>query len=486
MNRSTYPFTLLVILSITTFFHAQAQFFLNGNAVATNDSCYQLTAAVNTQTGSIWNGEKVSLDESFEVLVDLFVGCQDDLGADGIVFGLQPISTSIGASGGGIGFEGVVPSLGVEFDTYQNTDFGDPVFDHITVIRDGILNHNLPQGVLAGPVQANLTNPNIEDCAYHPLRMIWDADAQTLSIYLDCELRLTYTADLVNEIFEGDPLVFWGFTSATGGLNNVHEICFSYTSFLDELVDQTICPGESIQLEASGGVSYQWSPAAGLSDPSIPNPIATPEETTLYTVEILDDCGIPFFDEVLVTVDNDQFSVDLSLSPTDPEVSPGTELSINTTIEPADSSNYTYSWSSVLGSTFSDLAAANPTVIGSVTQTGNETFTVIVTSEDGCVQEASINLQIAGPLYQIPNIFSPNGDGTNDAFGLFTGAEVQTYQCKIFNRWGQVVFETSDRNQFWDGTYESNPAPAELYIYSINFEIGGLQVEEKGDLTLVR
>ncbi len=484
MNPLAEKLSLLIVLCLTTCTYGQAQFFLNGNAIATNDSCFQLTSAVNSQAGSIWNGDKVDLTESFEVLVDIFVGCQDLQGADGIVFGLQPVSTSIGTGGGDIGFGDVEPALGVEFDTYQNTDFGDPIFDHITVVRDGTVNHNTANGSLAGPVQANLNDDNIEDCLFHPLRITWDAEMQTLSIYLDCELRLTYTEDIVNEIFNGDPFVFWGFTSATGGLNNVHEICFSYTSFLDQLTDQVICPGGEIQLEASGGVSYQWSPEEGLSDPTIANPVASPAATTLYSVEIIDDCGIPFFDDVLVTVDNDQFDVTLEVSPSAGAVNPGTELTLTAMTDP--DGVYTYEWTSTLGSTIADPTAASTTAIASVEQTGSETFTVIVTSEDGCVQEASINVSIDGPLYQIPNVFSPNGDSVNEQFGVFTGAQLDDFYCKVFNRWGQVVFESNNQATFWDGTYENDPAPTEVYFYSINFQIGSLQVEENGDLTLVR
>ena len=126
--------SLIAIFLSLSFIPLQALFFLNGNAVQTSDSCYQLTAAVNAQAGSIWNGDLIDLSQSFELYVDVFLGCQDDLGADGLVFGLQPISTSIGGSGGAIGFGDVEPSLGIEFDTFQNLDFDDPAFDHITIV----------------------------------------------------------------------------------------------------------------------------------------------------------------------------------------------------------------------------------------------------------------------------------------------------------------------------------------------------------------
>ena len=478
---------LLLLLFFLNCPYSNAQFFLNGNAMVTNDSCYQLTEAENWQVGSIWNGEKIDLSESFELVVDIFAGCKDLEGADGIVFGLQPISTSIGTAGGDLGFGEVTPSLGVEFDSYQNIDYEDPTFDHIAIIRDGILRHNTPQGSLAGPVQANPVAPNIEDCQYHPMQITWDATNLTLSVYFDCELRLSYTGDIVNDIFNGDPLVFWGFTSATGGLNNRQEICFSYTSFIDGLVDQTICPGEEVPLQASGGIMYQWSPAEGLSDPTIANPIATPTETTLYTVEIIDDCGIPFYDDVLITVDNNQFDVEILTIPSDiTEVVAGNEFTLTANIIPSDEGNYTYEWSSAIGSTFSQPDSATTNVISSLDQVGTETFTILVTSENGCTSEAQINIDILGLTYQIPNVFTPNGDNVNDAFGPVTNGDLDAYYCKIYDRWGQVIFETNNPTERWDGTFQGEASPSDIYIYLINLELGGNRFEEKGDLTLIR
>ena len=465
----------------------QAQFVLNGTAITLNDTCYQLTSANDWEVGSIWNEEKVDLTKSFEVLVDVFLGCEDGQGADGIVFGLQPVSTAIGAAGEALGLGGVQPSLGVEFDTHENTNLADPTFDHIAIIRDGVLNHAAPQGSLAGPVQANSSNPNVEDCVYHPLRITWDAEAQTLMVYFDCELRLSYTGDIVNSVFDGDPLVFWGFTSATGGLNNLHEVCFSYITFLNELVDTTICPGEEVPLSATGGVSYAWSPVEGLSDPNIANPIATPLETTTYTVEVTDNCGLTFTDDVLITVDNDQFTLNLATDPADlTEVPPCIELVLNSSITAPEESTYTYSWSSLIGSTFADSEADSTVALTSLTEIGTETLTVQAVSAEGCVQEASVTFEISTELYDIPDIFSPNGDGTNDGFGVFTRMKFSEFDLKVYNRWGEKVYETSDQAAFWDGQFNDKPAPSDVYLYMIKFEVSDVQIEREGQLTLVR
>lgn len=488
MNYFHSKLSVFIIFCLLNFGEVQAQFFLNGSAIETADeNCFQLTSTDLWLVGSIWNGDKINLNESFEVKVELFAGCTDLEGADGLVFGLQPISTSIGVGGGDIGFGDVEPSLGVEFDTYQNIDYEDPTFDHIAIVQDGNLRHNTPQGSLAGPVQASADNPNIEDCEYHPLRITWDAELQTLSVYLDCELRLAYTGDIVNEIFDGDPFVYWGFTAATGGLGNVHEICFAYTSFLDGLVDQTICPEGNAQLEATGGLSYQWSPAEGLSNPNIANPIASPEETTLYTVEIMDDCGFPFYDDVLVTVENDPFDVAINgASSTLAEVCAGETLELSAEVPLPMGADYSYLWSSALGNAISNQDSANITVVISANSIGTETISVLVVDEDGCTQEVDINFEIAEGSYDIPNAFTPNGDQINDEFGLVTKAAIENFTCQVFNRWGKLVFETTSHTEFWDGTLNDKALASDVYVYLINFEINDVLYEENGDVTLIR
>ena len=185
-------------------------------------------------------------------------------------------------------------------------------------------------------------------------------------------------------------------------------------------------------MEANGGVTYQWSPADGLSEADISNPIASPEETTLYTVEIIDVCGNSFFDDVLITVENNEFDVEVIVAPNNPtEIFPGIELAYSLNVVP--NGNYTYDWSSAIGSTFSNPDSANTIVFSSVNQVGTETITVEVISENGCTEEVIIEFPIIGSVYQIPNAFTPDQDGVNDVFGVVTEADLVDYNCKIFN-----------------------------------------------------
>lgn len=522
---------------------ASAQFFLNGSATMLNDSCFQLTPAQNWASGSIWYPDKISLAESFEAVVQVNLGCKNSDGADGVVFGFQPVSTSIGTGGGAIGFGGVAPSLGIELDTYQNTDIGDPAFDHIAIVSNGVVSHNSASN-LAGPVQANSSNPNIEDCQFHDLRVSWNATTKLLRVYWDCQLRLSYTGDLVQNIFGGNPEVFWGFTSATGGLNNIHQVCFQYTTFLNQLQDLVMCPGAQVQLQARGGVTYRWTPEAGLSNPAVYNPVASPTQTTLYTVEIADACGQIFYDDLILEVLGDSLQLDIGR---DTFVCEGQSLRLEAT-----ATNAVYQWSNGSNSAFLDVVTPG---LYEVTVTKTDTFCIgtdqitiagilqpeaILGADTTLCTDQTLVLRAAAPqntgylwqdgstadtllvstpgLYRIltsnacgeaedavlvevescrevfiPNVFSPNSDGINDRFFLQDDGDVTVVLLmRIFDRWGGMVFEQSqflpnDSALGWDGRFRGKPASAGVYTWFAELIFkDGKQELLSGTVTLVR
>jgi gliding motility-associated-like protein len=176
--------------------------------------------------GSVWNKNKIDLNQSFNYIFNIFLGCKDSDGADGIVFVLQPIGTSIGVAGQGLGFQNIVPSIGIPIDTWQNFDFNDPPFDHIGIYKNGDL-VNGTTNTLAGPTQALPSGSNIEDCQWHTFRIIWDANSKTLSAEVDNVLRVKTQTDLVQDIFNNNGEVYWGFSASTGGRSNVQKFCTS-------------------------------------------------------------------------------------------------------------------------------------------------------------------------------------------------------------------------------------------------------------------
>ncbi|MEO0471927.1 MAG: gliding motility-associated C-terminal domain-containing protein [Bacteroidota bacterium] len=279
--------TLLLIASYCFFpVSLFAQFVVNGNATNDGGGCYTLTQNFPAQSGSVWFNSQIDLSQEFVFSARIFLGC-NNFGADGMTFCLQPISTNVGTTGGGLGYQGIFPSLAVEFDTYQNGNFGDPAFDHMALISNGSVDHTAPTN-LAGPVGISPANANVEDCQYHDLHIDWDPVDDSLKVYVDCNLRIAYAGDIVTTIFSGNPNVFWGFTAGTGALFNQQGFCYEFVSFG---LDTTVCQGDSIPLSVTGGTSYAWSPTAGLSDPSSADPMAAPATSTVYTASITDSCG---------------------------------------------------------------------------------------------------------------------------------------------------------------------------------------------------
>ena len=200
-----------------------AQYTVNGNA--SRDACnlYTLTQNAGAQSGSVWNNNKINLTQSFDFNFDVYLGALETTveGADGIAFVLQPISTSVGGTGSGLGYGGISPAVGVTLDTYQNSSpDNDPAYDHIAFQLNGDLNHATANNI-AGPVTAINGNNNIEDGAWHSLHIVWDAVTKTLTAYVDGSLRLTTIRDFVASTFGGNPLVYWGFTGSTGDLFNL-------------------------------------------------------------------------------------------------------------------------------------------------------------------------------------------------------------------------------------------------------------------------
>jgi gliding motility-associated-like protein len=276
---------------------------VNGDAEAIGDNCYILTPALNDQIGSIWYNEQVSLNEPFDIQFTANFD-DSDAGADGIVFVFQQVSnTVVGNDGEGMGFQGFQPSLGIEFDIYQNGNQGDPTFDHIAIVSEGSVNHNSPTN-LAGPVQASSSDANIEDGQDHIIQISWDPGTQIFSCWFDCELRVEANIDVVNDVFDGDPTVYWGFTGATGG--QVAEMVLCLDPFILGLPESyTACPGDEVQITFSDSEfgTYSWEPAEFLDDPTIPNPTATVFDTTTFVLTYTDLCGDTQIDSTRIDIE---------------------------------------------------------------------------------------------------------------------------------------------------------------------------------------
>lgn len=214
-------FTACLFMTVSLF--AQRPFIedfnLSGDTYLTDEDCFRLTEAYDYRSGSIWYKRPLNLTQAFSVELQIRAGCDDESGADGMVFVFSANPNQTGYVGEGIGFSGLRPSVGIEIDTWVNYHLGDPLEDHLAIMLNGRVGH---ANDLAGPVAI----PNIEDCLLHTFVVRWNPDTKKLSVELDGREVIFAQKDLLKEVFLGKAEVYWGMTAATGRYNNIHEVCF--------------------------------------------------------------------------------------------------------------------------------------------------------------------------------------------------------------------------------------------------------------------
>ena len=94
---------------------------------------------------------------------------------------------------------------------------------------------------------------------------------------------------------------------------------------------------------------------------------------------------------------------------------------------------------------------------------------------------------LAESSLDVPNAFSPNGDGINDYFNVYNVKSIVSFSAAIFNRWGQKLYSWSLNEQGWDGTYNGNPVKAGVYYVVVKAKgADGIEYEYRKDVNLLR
>lgn len=269
------------------------------------------------------------------------------------------------------------------------------------------------------------------------------------------------------------------------------EGCEKYDSVRIQVIQQSvvkaslpdsICVGQSVRLTASGSQLYQWIPANVLNNPTSSAPIARIATTTMFTVIGSDAVGcFPTKDSVKITV----FPIPLVNAGADITLPAGVPFRLNANPS-ADVNSIIWTPATYLSCTNCPAPFVSP-------KTKTE-YMITVSNAGGCVNEDKITISVncGAENVFIPNTFSPNGDGVNDVFYIRGTGITEINYFRIFNRWGQLVFERKIaplNTPFagWDGTLNGIVLPPDVYVYMVDVNCdNGKTTTLKGDITLVR
>ena len=247
-------------------------------------------------------------------------------------------------------------------------------------------------------------------------------------------------------------------------------------------LDIAICDKDSTSLTAivtnsAVPVTYQWEPASAgvIRNSTAATTIVKPATTLQYIVTVKDGYGCNYLvsDSVLVTM---QPPV-IAFAGNDTNAVRGLPHQLRAT------GGITYTW---LPNNFLDNQyLQNPlaTILSDSMK-----YAVQVKDAVGCIGYDTVLIRVYdGIRYYVPNAFSPNGDGVNDVFRPIPVGVVSTDLFRIFNRYGELVFETNQWMKGWDGMYRGVPQAVGNYIWIIKGKgKNGKQIEMKGNVMLVR
>ncbi len=315
-----------------------------------------------------------------------------------------------------------------------------------------------------------------DSSAVGPVSWLWNFDdgdtSSTQNPQHDFDTLGTYNIQLI--------------TSTINGCKDTVNVDVNFVPANPFLINpsDTICLGTSSQLFASGGFSYVWTPPLGLNNSFISNPIANPDTTTLYSVSILN--VDTFGDTCLHNLTTTVYVIDPAIYSLNATTDEDTLIQGESTIMHAitDTSLAVY-WTPLTG--LGNPSSFNPTV----TPESTTTYTVSILDSFGCQIISSVTIYIV-PKYCdesevfVPNTFTPNGDGNNDIL-FVRGKQIKELYFAVYNRRGELVFETTNINTGWNGIYNGAKADPDIfawYLRAVCFNNGKLQ--SKGNVTLVK
>lgn len=230
--------------------------------------------------------------------------------------------------------------------------------------------------------------------------------------------------------------------------------------------------------------TYVWAPQEYiLSGGNTSTPIVNPPITTNFSVTVTDSYNCTTELTILVTKQTGTFITELDAWCANPRIF----LGESTLLESTNFTDniYTYNWTpTILVTTPTNHSTIATPVITTL-------FTVRVTDIFGCFKDDTVTIYVTEricdePYVFVPNAFTPNGDGNNDVFCV-RSLILEEFTLKIYNRLGELLFETNNLTKSWDGTFKGDKCPAGVYDYFLEGVCNNQeQILKKGNVTLIR
>jgi gliding motility-associated-like protein len=271
-----------------------------------------------------------------------------------------------------------------------------------------------------------------------------------------------------------DSVTYWFQVTDYHGCTNYDTVTLNVQQpvLAEAFQDSTICRGNQVQLVADGGKYFSWTPNLYLTNASIKSPISTPDSSITYIIQVSNDC---FSDDTSITIIVNQLPI--------ANAGPDNTIYRNQSTTLSGSGGLSYSWTpdNYLNRPFEAITVASPMY---TTQ-----YVLQVTDIYGCISYDSVWIYVDGQtILLLPTAFSPDGNGVNDIFRITKWLNILSLETfEIYNRWGEMVFSTSDINAGWDGTFNGREQPLSVYSWIVKArDYEGNDVVKTGNVTLLR
>ncbi|MDZ4666071.1 MAG: gliding motility-associated C-terminal domain-containing protein [Bacteroidota bacterium] len=232
-----------------------------------------------------------------------------------------------------------------------------------------------------------------------------------------------------------------------------------------------VCRGSSVKLSSGGSNQFVWAPATHLNNSLTAQPYASPNETTVYTVQVSDGGFCTETATCLVIVYDT------------PTVNAGEDFSMNIDDPMYLNAKGTGALKWVLG----DGVLCHDCPNSQILPQNSGCYQIQATGENGCyaIDEVCIEITKDWSVY-IPNVFTPNFDGLNDAFIVY-GVGISDIEVTIFDRWGEQIYHDNQQTKGWDGTVRDSEGKQDVYQYLVSFKaIDGKKHTKTGHVTLLK